>query len=249
MATSITPTPLHPQADFKTNPTPTPSPSTQYKPTYPRTTPPARPETPPTPELTFASILNLNSPKLWEAKAPPPLDLPLYLSSTPTHSQSNHSSPVVCPYAASSISSGSFESISLESLSSEALGLEDDDEDEAIRPPAPAFLRDHSGVCIQGRMMCRPRPTKTTYVPYPRGVRLPFTIIEEEEPPEEGEEVPDHASPSGQEREREKADTESTSTTESSFDDRKERKRGSLGKCIKWVFVGRADAVRLGLKV
>jgi len=236
------------------------------RPTHPRTSPPARPETPPTPELTFASILHLSSANLWEAKAPPPLDHPLYLSSTSTHSEeSNHGSPVVSPYATSSAStslrsSGSeFESISLKSLSSEALGRE---EDEAIRPPAPAFLREHSGVDTQGRMMWR--PTMTTYVPYPRGVGLPFAIIEEEEPPEGGEEeTSDHASSyysaeSGslrsQEQEREKKrEAESRSTTirseESDFDDRKEKKRKSLGKRIKRMFVEKRDAVRLGLKV
>ena len=104
------------------------------------------------------------------------------------------------------------------------------------------------------------RPTTTTYVPYPRGVGLPFAIIEEEEPPEGGEEgSSDHASSyysaesgslSSQEQEKEKRrEIESRSTTirseDSGFDDRKERKRKSLGKRIKRMFVEK----RLGLKV
>jgi hypothetical protein len=108
------------------------------------------------------------------------------------------------------------------------------------------------------------RPTMTTYVPYPRGAGLPFAIIEEEEPPEgEEEESSDHESSyysaesgslSSQEQKKEKKrEMESRVMTvrseESGFDDRKERKRRSLGKRIKRMFIEKRDAVRLGLKV
>jgi hypothetical protein len=101
------------------------------------------------------------------------------------------------------------------------------------------------------------RPTLTTYVPYPRGVGLPFAIIEEEEPPEESFDH-DHGSEynsdesgsvSGQEGERVKAEVGESGSEESGFDDRKTRKRRSLGKRIKRMFAVKRDAVRLGLKV
>jgi hypothetical protein len=94
MSTSITPPP--PPAGFRKGP----NAQSIQKPDSPPNLSPRLPETAPTPELTFASILNLSSANLWEVKAPP-LDLPLYLSSTPTHSESNHGSPVVSPFAAS----------------------------------------------------------------------------------------------------------------------------------------------------
>lgn len=259
-----------PRADFKTDPTWAPN-SPSQRPTYPRTSPPARPETPPTPELTFASIFT--SHNLPEVKAPPPLDLPdslplpPYPSPTPTHSESNHGSPVVSPYAISSfsLSSRSFESVSLRSLSSEALSR--DDNDDLTQPPAPAFLREHNGVGLytQGRMMWRPMPT--TYVPYPPwGAGLPFAIIEEEEPPEEAsdhdQEESYYSAESGsmssqeQEQEKEKEKVESKPTTsrecwseESGSDHKKEKKRRSLRKCIKRMFVEKREAFRQGLKV
>jgi len=217
MSITLNPPPLrirpkpHPQtkpANFKTDPAPDPlsfspnsSTSTSPKPIYPRTSPPAaeRIQTPPTPELKFASIFNFNSNSLWEVKAPPPLDHPpsacgssSYLSppDTDIDSESDHGSPVASPYAnsvASTSSSSSnlsgFESVSLKTLSSEELAREHDAV-ETIQPPSPAFLRENndSGGYTQGRMMWRP-----THIPYRRGTGLPFAIIEEEEPPEESD--------------------------------------------------------------
>ncbi|KAF8958173.1 hypothetical protein BDZ97DRAFT_1762339 [Flammula alnicola] len=73
-------------------------------PSYPTTTPPSRIDTPPTPELTISNAFI----GMYEAKAPPPLDLPSRLSlvrSRSGESESQHGSPCVSPSPSTSASS------------------------------------------------------------------------------------------------------------------------------------------------
>jgi hypothetical protein len=166
--------------------------------------------------------------------------------------EADHGSPFVSPFAPSSSrwleygpESGSPQSLSPDP---DVPRLEDEDEDEAeIKPPTPAYLHENSGLDTQGKMIWRP-----TYIPYPRGVGLPFAIIEEEEPLEESSEScysAESAPLSGQQREEaESRPTFRSHGSEESGLGGKKRK-GSLRKRIKRMFVEKRNAVRVGLKV
>ena len=96
------------------------------------------------------------------------------------------------------------------------------------------------------------------YIPHSRGTGLPFAIIEEEEPPEESDEScysAESGSLCSEERQGKKTESRATGVSDGSEDsesdvvDRKKRRRNSLGKRIKRMFVEKRNAVKLGLKV